>query len=569
MSAKNKSERVKRLVSHGYFAPELPPCFVSEDLARYRKSIISGIDKLPLIQKKPNYYYFKSEPTWFYFPRFGKQDRRHGVPNPVAHLLLARALAENYIDLRRKARKSKFTLSPPVFDWAGSRALMRPSIELRDDFRINLSSRREEYVAADVRAFFHSIYTHAIPWAIHGKEFAKQNRGLEHYGNLIDLLCRNAQDGQTLGLPVGPDTSRLIAEVVASAMDARLQQKLQIGARDASRYIDDYTLSSPNGASGEELLAAVRQSAATFELELNSDKSSIYLTSHRQSTGWQQAARAYLPKQSPPGHKVEIGELQHFLYLLGRTCLAHADINVEKFGLQHARSALVNVDDWSALQFSLINAYRRNPSLISLLVEVCLLRQVAHSDVRVDIITEFIESRIPVLARANRTGEIIWLLFLAIRLELTLSSERLAVLFVIENAFVALLVVCLASRGFVKGVVDRGLWDRSLNVEGLRSPMWLHAYEAVTQGFIPEVDDGFIVGDAYFKFLRTRRVQFLDLRKGYASISTTLRRLREENMRLMRLREAIQDEDTEEFDDFFDFDEIEDEHDTPDEMNIY
>ncbi|WP_238231647.1 hypothetical protein [Methylobacterium thuringiense] len=242
---------------------------------------------------------------------------------------------------------------------------------------------------------------------------------------------------------------------------------------------------------------------------------------------------------------------------------------MEKFGLQHARSALVNVDDWSALQFSLINAYRRNPSLISLLVEVCLLRQVAHSDVRVDIITEFIESRIPVLARANRTGEIIWLLFLAIRLELTLSSERLAVLFVIENAFVALLVVCLASRGFVKGVVDRGLWDRSLNVEGLRSPMWLYAYEAVTQGFIPEVDDGFIVGDAYFKFLRTRRVQFLDLRKGYASISTTLRRLREENMRLMRLREAIQDEDTEEFDDFFDFDEIEDEHDTPDEMNIY
>ncbi|WP_238231648.1 hypothetical protein [Methylobacterium thuringiense] len=140
MSAKNKSERVKRLVSHGYFAPELPPCFVSENLARYRKSIISGIDKLPLIQKKPNYYYFKSEPTWFYFPRFGKQDRRHGVPNPVAHLLLARAWAENYIDLRRKARKSKFTLSPPVFDWAGSRALMRPSIELRDDFRINLSS---------------------------------------------------------------------------------------------------------------------------------------------------------------------------------------------------------------------------------------------------------------------------------------------------------------------------------------------------------------------------------------------------------------------------------------------
>ena len=175
MSAKTKSERLKRLVSHGYFAPELPPCLVSEGLAKYRRSILAGIDALPSTrQGKPGYHAFISEPAWFYFPRFGKDDRRHRVPNPVAHLLLSRALSNNYVDLRRKARASKVTLSPPVFDWSGSRALMRPSVVVRDDFRVNLSSRREEYVAADVQAFFHSIYTHAIPWAIHGKDFAKQ-----------------------------------------------------------------------------------------------------------------------------------------------------------------------------------------------------------------------------------------------------------------------------------------------------------------------------------------------------------------------------------------------------------
>jgi hypothetical protein len=550
MSAKTKSERLRRLVSHGYFAPELPPCFVSEDLARYRTSILAGIDALPLIRRgKPDHHAFVSEPAWFYFPRFGKEDRRHGVPNPVAHLLLSRALADNYVDLRSKARASDITLSPPVFDWSGSRALMRPSLELRDDFRINLSSRREEYVAADVRAFFHSIYTHVIPWAIHGKKFAKQNRGSEHSGNLIDLLCRNAQDGQTIGLPVGPDTSRLLAEVVASAVDAHLQQRLRIGVRDASRYIDDYTLSSPEGASGEELLAALRQSAAVFELELNSEKSAIYPTSHRQNTGWPQAVRALLPHPSPPGSQVEASALQHFLYQLGRACVAHPDVNVEKFGLQLARSALVNAADWKKLQFSLINAYRRNPSLVSLLVEACLLRQVAHRDVQVEILTEFIENRIPILARANRTGEIIWLLFLVIRLGLTLSARRLTPLFSIENAFVALLVVCLNARGLVQGNVDRALWDLSLTADGLRSPMWPYAYEAVTQGFLPGVNDGFIAQDAYFTLLRAKRVQFLDITRGYASIATTLRRLRNENERLRRMREAIQDEDFAELDD--------------------
>jgi hypothetical protein len=550
MSAKTKSERLKRLLSHGYFTPELPPCFVSGDLARYRRSILAGIDALPLTPRgDPGYCAFISEPAWFYFPRFGNDDRRHGVPNPVAYLLLSRVLADNYVDLRRKARASKITLSPPVFDWSGSRALMRPSVELRDDFRVNLSSRREEYVAADVRAFFHSIYTHAIAWAIHGKDFAKRHRGVAHYGNLIDLLVRNAQDGQTLGLPVGPDTSRLIAEVVASAVDVRLQQRLRIGARDASRYIDDYTLSSPDGASGDELLAVLRQSAAVFELELNSEKSAIYPTSHRQNIGWQQAARAHLPRATLPGRRIETSALQQFLYQLGRVCMAHPDMNVEKFGLQHARSALVNVDDWNTLQFSLINAYRRNSSLVSLLVEACLLRQVAYRDVQVEILTEFIENRIPVLARANRTGEIIWFLFLAIRLGLRLSAGRLAPLFSIDNALVALLVVCLDSRGLVEGNVDRVLWDRSLTADGLRGPMWLYAYEAVAQGFLPGVNDGFIVQDPYFALLRAKRVQFLDIARGYDSIATTLRNLRNENERLRRVREAIQDEDFEELDD--------------------
>ncbi|WP_421994442.1 RNA-directed DNA polymerase [Reyranella sp.] len=465
-------------------------------------------------------------------------------------------MADNYVKLRREARKSKITLSPPVFDWSGSRALVRPSVELRDDFRVNLSSRREEYVAADVRAFFHSIYTHAIPWAIYGKEFAKRNRGLVHYGNLIDLLCRNAQDGQTLGLPVGPDTSRLIAEVVASALDVHVQKRLNIGERDASRYIDDYTLSSPEGANGEELLAVLRQSTAAFELDLNNEKSAIYPTSHRQNSGWQQAAREYLPRTSRPHGGIATSALQHFLYQLGRLCVAHPDINVEKYGLQHARSALVAADDWDALQFSLINAYRRNPSLVSLLVEACLLRQNAHRDVQVETLKELIENRVPVLARANRTGEIIWLLFLAIRLDLTLSARKLTPLFTIENAFVALLVVQLDARGLVQGTVSRALWDLSLTTDGLRSSMWLYAYEAFIQGLLPGVNGDFITQDPYFSLLRAKDVHFLEISRGYTSIALTLRGLRSDNQGLQRLREAIEDEN---FDDLQDLDNDDDE----------
>lgn len=551
MSAKTKSERLRRLVSHGYFAPELPPCFIADDLARYRRYILSRIDGLPKTKRgDPAYCAYYSEPAWFYFPRFGRDDRRHGVPNPIAHLVLSRAISEHYVALRRVARRSALSLSPPVFDWTGPRALARPSIDLRDDFRVELSSRREAYVAADVRAFFHSIYTHAIAWAIHGKDFAKKNRSIGQYGNLIDLLCRNAQDGQTIGLPVGPDTSRLIAEVVASAMDVRLQERLGIGGHDASRYIDDYTLSS-SAASGEALLAGLRGVASGFELDLNNEKSAIVPTSHRQAIGWQQAVRTIIPRPKAPREPIETDALQHFLYALGRVCIEHPDMNVEKFGLQNARSALVGATEWKPVQSTLISAYRRNPSLVSLLVEVCLLRQAGHEDVRRDDLVEFIENRIPALTRADHTGEVIWLLFLAIRLELKLSAKSLTPLFEVENAFIALLVTCLNYRGLVGGAIDRSKWDRSLNADGLRGPMWLYAYEAVTQGFLPGVTDAFIVGDSYFNPLRDKKVQFLAVERGYESILATMRARRNENERMQRLRQAILDGSGDDLDDLY------------------
>ncbi len=101
MTAKTKSERFRRLVSHGYFAPELPPCFVSDDLARHRKFVLRGIEALPPIRGKPAYHRYITEPSWFYFPRFGKDDRRYGVPNPISYLLLA-----NDLPLSISARRS-------------------------------------------------------------------------------------------------------------------------------------------------------------------------------------------------------------------------------------------------------------------------------------------------------------------------------------------------------------------------------------------------------------------------------------------------------------------------------
>lgn len=550
MTAKTKSERLRRLLSHGYFAPELPPCFVSHGLARYRKSILDGIESLPPVNGKPAFHRYISEPSWFYFPRFGKDDRRHGVPNPLAYLLLSRTVADNYVKMRTAAKNSRISSSPPIFDWNGPRALVRPSIDLRDDFRVDLSSRREEFVSADIRAFFHSIYTHAIPWAIHGKAFAKLNRGTQHFGNLIDLLCRNAQDGQTIGLPVGPDCSRLIAEVVASAIDEALRTKVGIGPRDASRYIDDYTISSGADHSGNNLIAALRQAAAQYELELNNDKSAILPTSSRHDNGWKQEVRSYVPR-GPSGD----AEFQHFFYLVGRICDAHPDTNVEKYAFQNARTAFILATNWTKVQSNLIAAYRRNASLVSFLVEITLLRQIERNDVELPKLTEFLEHRLPLLARENRTGEIIWFLFLAVRLRIQLSAPSVQPLTEIDNSMVALLIALCVDRELVVGAINFTNWNSALSGDGLRSGMWLYAYESVGLGINPARSTAFIEADPYFALLHAKNIRFLSIANGFTSINTTLRMLRGDNVRLQRVRDDF-------LDDFaFELDELDDDTD--------
>jgi hypothetical protein len=81
------------------------------------------------------------------------------------------------------------------------------------------------------------LYTHAIPWALHTKPVAKANRNKTD-GDKIDKAVRNCSSGQTVGIPIGPDTSFVVAEIVLAAVDGLLRTKLP--ALRGFRYLDDY-----------------------------------------------------------------------------------------------------------------------------------------------------------------------------------------------------------------------------------------------------------------------------------------------------------------------------------------
>src|SRR5437868_2130776 len=116
MNARTPRARHSRFLAAGFFPPEVPPCFYSETLARYRNALIGHFSKIPLVKGEPDFYYYRSQKTPFYFPRFNNTDRQHSIINPIAYFFLSKVLADQYVKLSKLGKKSHISASPSIFD---------------------------------------------------------------------------------------------------------------------------------------------------------------------------------------------------------------------------------------------------------------------------------------------------------------------------------------------------------------------------------------------------------------------------------------------------------------------
>ena len=126
-------------------------------------------------------------------------------------------------------------------------------------------------VRADISSCFPSIYTHSIPWALHGRNRAKGNRSLLIPGNLLDSVSQNVRDGQTNGLLIGPHTSNVLSEVVLTRVDDALTKK---GLRFV-RHIDDYVYYAAEHNDAEAFIRELATHLREYEMSLNERKTKV------------------------------------------------------------------------------------------------------------------------------------------------------------------------------------------------------------------------------------------------------------------------------------------------------
>ena len=144
---------------------------------------------------------------------------------------------------------------------------------------LRLEQKYPNMLKIDISGCFYHIYTHSISWAVKGKEIAKKNISANTLENAFDRLMQHANYNETNGIIVGPEISRIFAEIILQAVDLAILQELkeQYGYRlgrdyEIRRYVDDSYVYATSREILENVCTVYQEQLAFYKMDINKSK---------------------------------------------------------------------------------------------------------------------------------------------------------------------------------------------------------------------------------------------------------------------------------------------------------
>jgi hypothetical protein len=254
-------------------------------------------------------------------------------------------------------------------------------------------------------------------------------------------LIRSTQDKQTGGIPVGPDTSFLLAEVIASSIDDQLRDS--IGDLKGTRYIDDYHLYFSSRANAERALAELHRIAGEFELEINGLKTQIEELPEPIDPPWKTQLRIVTVYDHD--HATSLKAIFDRAAELARDFPQDSVFTylVKKLETAIDRTRLQE-KEWEALDTLLLRAAVAEPGTLPVILRIFEIHQRNPVGLK-----EALESICLHHATLQQASEVAWALWMAKRLDISLSGEVSNAVETVDDDIVALVALELYSRGLI------------------------------------------------------------------------------------------------------------------------
>lgn len=280
------------LKEESYFRFELPPYFKFQKLLSKVSSTIKSKSLTDLIKnpKKSPPSSFENVNYTFLHNKDGKYSWRPiQLIHPVLYVSLVHQITikENWEFIKKAFLK--FSSNPNILclsipiessnklsDKAATVSAWWETVEQKS---IELALDYEFIIHTDFVDCYGSIYTHSIPWALHGKTESKRKKfDNSLLGNIIDKHLQSMSNGQTNGIPQGSVLMDFIAEIVLGYVDFELSKKINSkGLKDYKilRYKDDYRIFTNNPQDGELILKLLTEILIDLGMRLSSQKTAV------------------------------------------------------------------------------------------------------------------------------------------------------------------------------------------------------------------------------------------------------------------------------------------------------
>ena len=267
----------------------------------------------------------------------------------------------------------------------------------------------------DIARYYPSIYTHSIPWALHGKTAARSDKKYKLVGNRLDLWLRETQDKQTGGIPIGPDTSFLVGEIVGTALDLELQS--QIPSLRGTRYVDDYHLYFSTMADAEKALATLHEVARKFELEMNDPKTEVVALPETLEPLWKRELRSLAIRDNGQPQATDLSTLWDRAFEHAHAFPADS---VLTYAAKQTLSASITDENWKFCEALLLKAALAEPTMLSVLVDIYGKYLAYHTDG--SALALALESICAYHAPLQQGNEVAWALWLAKLMNVPISK---------------------------------------------------------------------------------------------------------------------------------------------------
>ena len=490
------------LMTRGYFPdrliPPVNPLSISPaigDIYTFAAPIAKAS-----VDKKKNGGIPRSRPVVHSVPKRKHLRRALSIPNPLIQCVLSFEVAAAWDELRNFCAQSQFSLSTPKL---GTIRAVEATHMLSEQptFRAQRSVGARYVLKTDIARYYPSIYTHSIPWALHSKQQARADTKNSLLGNRIDLWMRESQDKQTGGIPIGPDTSFIVGEVIGTAMDLKLSAMMP--DLRGTRSLDDYHLYCETISDAEKCMAALHEIGREFELDINDAKTEISPMPDSLEPRWKNDLRSLSIRDAAPSQAFDLLTLFDRAFQYSKQFPSDS---VLTYAAKQTLGANIAEENWTLCEALLMKAALSEPTMLSVLSEIYVKFGSFHKDSTA--LATLIHGICAYHSPLQQGNEVAWALWLAKEMDIAVSTPVADIVTKLDDDVVALVALDLYEKGlFHANGFPR--WASHMQASDLYDNHWLIAYEAYEQGWLPALGTNDYIGDdEFFSILRLHGVRF-------------------------------------------------------------